>query len=136
MLYEVITQGIPVFDGSYAKAYVLAFYMEDTENYTAHHNLVYNITSNNYTGSLSYTKAGAFLYLGPRFNYMDLPVNFYNNTVWNYDKSIRITSYNVCYTKLLRLLFFFSYPLAFFLSNIFTMSILLDRLLSLMRLNF
>lgn len=83
-------QGIPVFDGSYAKAYVLAFYMEDTENYTAHHNLVYNITSNNYTGSLSYTKAGAFLYLGPRFNYMDLPVNFYNNTVWNYDKSIGI----------------------------------------------
>ena len=42
MLYEVITQGIPVFDGLYAKAYVLAFYMEDTENYTAHHNLVYN----------------------------------------------------------------------------------------------
>lgn len=82
--------GIPVFDGGYAKQFIVAFYMEDTENYTAHHNLVYNIVSNNYTGSQNMEEAGAFLYLGPRYNYMSRPVNYYNNTVWNYDKSINI----------------------------------------------
>ncbi|WNJ20926.1 T9SS type A sorting domain-containing protein [Pontibacter sp. G13] len=82
--------GIPVFDGNYNKQFVVAFYMEDVHNYTAHHNLVYNIRSNNYNGPHSYQKAGAFLYLGPRYNYMDLPVNYYNNTVWDYDKSINI----------------------------------------------
>ncbi len=83
-------QGVPVFDGGYSKQFVVAFYMEDTENYTAHHNLVYNINSDNYTGTASREAAGAFLYLGPRYNYMNLPVNYYNNTVWNYDKSINI----------------------------------------------
>ncbi|MEO1450294.1 MAG: T9SS type A sorting domain-containing protein, partial [Bacteroidota bacterium] len=82
--------GIPVFDGGYAKQFVVAFYMEDTDNYTAHHNLVYNITADNYTGPHNMDEAGAFLYLGPRYNYMDRPVNYYNNTVWNYQKNINI----------------------------------------------
>lgn len=82
--------GIPVFDGGYQKQFIVAFYMEDTENYTAHHNLVYNFRANNYTGPLNMDEAGAFLYLGPRYNYMNRPVNYYNNTVWNYDKCINI----------------------------------------------
>jgi len=82
--------GIPVFDGGYNKQFVVAFYMEDSDNYTAHHNLVYNIRANTYTGPHNMEKAGAFLYLGPRYNYMSRPVNYYNNTVWDYDKCINI----------------------------------------------
>lgn len=82
--------GIPVFAGNYAKQFVVAFYMEDTENYTAHHNLVYNMKANNYNGPLTINRAGAFLYIGPRFNAMDKPVCYYNNTVWNYDKGINV----------------------------------------------
>lgn len=81
---------IPVSDAGYSKQKVTAFYMEDTENYTAHHNLVYNLKQTNYTGPENVTKDGSFLYLGPRYNAMDLPVNYYNNTVWNYDKCIGI----------------------------------------------
>ncbi|WP_044207904.1 T9SS type A sorting domain-containing protein [Flammeovirga sp. OC4] len=82
--------GLPVSDGGYNKQKVTAFYMEDTENYTAHHNLIYNIKADNYTGPHSITKHGEFLYLGPRYNPMDKPVNYYNNTVWNVDFGISI----------------------------------------------
>lgn len=83
-------KGIPVFGGAYAKQFVVAFYMEDTENYTAHHNLVYHMNADNYKGSFEAEQAGAFLYLGPRYNYMDKPVNYYNNTIWDVDKNINI----------------------------------------------
>lgn len=82
--------GIPVSDAGYTKQKVTAFYMEDTDNYTAHHNLIYNLKQTNYTGPENVTKDGSFLYLGPRYNAMDHPVNYYNNTVWNYDKCIGI----------------------------------------------
>ncbi|KXX66511.1 hypothetical protein AVL50_31790 [Flammeovirga sp. SJP92] len=82
--------GLPVSDGGYNKQKITAFYMEDTENYTAHHNLIYNIKADNYTGPHSITRHGEFLYLGPRYNPMDKPVNYYNNTVWNVDFGISI----------------------------------------------
>ncbi|MDV7187991.1 T9SS type A sorting domain-containing protein [Lutibacter sp. TH_r2] len=82
--------GIPVSDGSYNKQKITAFYMEDTENYTAHHNLIYNIRANNYNGDVEIVEHGEFLYLGPRYNPMDNPVNYYNNTIWNYDACISI----------------------------------------------
>ncbi|WP_298369285.1 right-handed parallel beta-helix repeat-containing protein [uncultured Lutibacter sp.] len=83
-------KGIPVSDGNYNKQKITAFYMEDTENYTAHHNLIYNIKADNYNGSVDITRHGEFLYLGPRYNPMDNPVNYYNNTIWNYDFCISI----------------------------------------------
>lgn len=83
-------KGIPVSDGGYNKQKITAFYMEDTENYTAHHNLIYNIKADNYTGSVAIDRHGEFLYLGPRYNPMDNPVNYYNNTIWNYDYCISI----------------------------------------------
>ncbi|NME72363.1 right-handed parallel beta-helix repeat-containing protein [Flammeovirga aprica] len=82
--------GLPVSDGGYNKQKITAFYMEDTENYTAHHNLIYNIKADNYTGPHSITRHGEFLYLGPRYNPMDKPVNYYNNTIWNVDFGISI----------------------------------------------
>lgn len=79
-------QGLPVSDGNYNKQKIVAFYMEDIENYTAHHNLIYNFKSDNYNGSVDIERVGEFLYLGPRYNRMQNPVNYYNNTVWNYDE--------------------------------------------------
>ncbi|GAA4237640.1 hypothetical protein GCM10022291_25020 [Postechiella marina] len=79
-------KGLPVSDGNYNRQKVVAFYMEDTQNYTAHHNLIYNIKADNYMGSVDNEPAGEFLYLGPRYNRMEKPVNYYNNTIWNYDK--------------------------------------------------
>lgn len=84
------THGLPVSDGGYSKQKIVAFYMEDTENYTAHHNLVYNIRANNYTGTEDVLEYGEFLYLGPRYNAMHKPVNYYNNTVWDVDAGISI----------------------------------------------
>jgi hypothetical protein len=83
-------KGLPVSDGGYSKQKIVAFYMEDTENYTAHHNLVYNFKSDNYKGAIPIERVGEFLYLGPRYNRMQEPVNYYNNTVWNYDKLLSI----------------------------------------------
>lgn len=82
--------GIPVCDNGYMKQKVTAFYMEDTQNYTAHHNLIYNLKQNNYNGPHNITRDGSFLYLGPRYNPMDKKVQYYNNTVWNYDHTIGI----------------------------------------------
>ncbi|MGC6430615.1 MAG: right-handed parallel beta-helix repeat-containing protein, partial [Jejuia sp.] len=79
-------KGLPVSDGNYNKAKIVAFYMEDIENYTAHHNLIYNFKADNYNGSVEIEEVGEFLYLGPRYNRMQNPVNYYNNTVWNYDE--------------------------------------------------
>lgn len=83
-------KGLPVSDGNYNKQKIVAFYMEDTENYTAHHNLIYNFKADNYKGPVSIERVGEFLYLGPRYNRMQEPVNYYNNTVWNYDKLLSI----------------------------------------------
>ena len=77
--------GLPVSAGGYLRQKITAFYMEDVENYTAHHNLVYNFLADNYTGEYKdeLEKHGEFLYLGPRYNPMYHPVNYYNNTVWD-----------------------------------------------------
>lgn len=77
--------GLPVSAGGYLRQKITAFYMEDVENYTAHHNLVYNFLADNYTGEYEneLEKHGEFLYLGPRYNPMYHPVNYYNNTVWD-----------------------------------------------------
>lgn len=83
-------KGLPVWDGNYSRQKVVAFYMEDTQNYTAHHNLIYNIKADNYNGPVENEQAGEFLYLGPRYNRMNQPVNYYNNTIWNYDKLFTI----------------------------------------------
>ena len=83
-------KGLPVSDGNYNRQKVVAFYMEDTQNYTAHHNLIYNIKADNYTGPVENEPAGEFLYLGPRYNRMKEPINYYNNTIWNYDKLFTI----------------------------------------------
>lgn len=83
-------KGVPVSDGNYKRVKATAFYMEDTENYTAHHNLIYNIKHQGYEGPHEIEKVGEFLYLGPRYNPMYEPVNYYNNTIWNVDENIGI----------------------------------------------
>ncbi|ONI45163.1 hypothetical protein AN642_00260 [Epulopiscium sp. SCG-B10WGA-EpuloA2] len=90
LAYNIVSDlnGIPVFSGNYKKQYVCAFYMEDVNNYTAHHNLVYNLNPNTYTGDEKFERIGGLFYLGPRYNAMDEPVNFYNNTGWNYTRSL------------------------------------------------
>ncbi|ONI44376.1 hypothetical protein AN641_07380 [Candidatus Epulonipiscioides gigas] len=82
--------GIPVSAGHYNKQFVVAFYMEDVNNYTAHHNLVYDITSYNYNGPEPLNRRGTLLYLGPRCKAMHEQVNFYNNTAWDYTNNINI----------------------------------------------
>ncbi|ONI48358.1 hypothetical protein AN643_01830 [Candidatus Epulonipiscioides saccharophilum] len=82
--------GVPVSSGNYNKQFVVAFYMEDVNNYTAHHNLVYDIRADSYDGPEKLTRDSRWLYLGPRYNAMHEPVNFYNNTAWDYGSSIGI----------------------------------------------
>lgn len=82
--------GIPVSSGNYNKQFMVAFYMEDVSNYTAHHNLVYDITADSYDGPEYVKRDSRFLYMGPRYNAMHLPVNFYNNTAWDYGSTIGI----------------------------------------------
>jgi len=84
--------GLPVSDNYYNKQKIVAFYMEDTENYTAHHNLVYNFKADNYTGPVDIERVGEFLYMGPRYNRMQEKVHYYNNTIWNYDELLSIWS--------------------------------------------
>ncbi|OON95358.1 MAG: hypothetical protein ATN31_11175 [Candidatus Epulonipiscioides saccharophilum] len=82
--------GIPASAKYYNKQFVVAFYMEDVNNYTAHHNLIYNIKADNYNGPEEYKRDGALLYIGPRYNSMHKPVNFYNNTAYNYHSNFNI----------------------------------------------
>ncbi len=86
--------GIPAFEGHYQKQFIVAFYMEETNNYTAHHNLIYDITANSYNGPENFVRAGQLMYLGPKFKHLDNPINFYNNTAFNYEGNIAIL--NVC----------------------------------------
>jgi len=81
--------GVPVSSFNYKRVKATAFYMEDVENYTAHHNLVYNI-KHTVEHDFEIEPVGEFLYLGPRYNAMHLPVNYYNNTIWNVDENIGI----------------------------------------------
>ncbi|MDW7690624.1 T9SS type A sorting domain-containing protein [Flammeovirgaceae bacterium SG7u.111] len=87
-VHDVI--GVPISNGNYNKVKATAFYMEDVENYTAHHNLIYNIKHDAYDGPHEITRTGEFLYLGPRYNAMHKPVKYYNNTIWNVDENISI----------------------------------------------
>lgn len=82
--------GIPVSGGHYNKQFVVAFYMEDTHNYTAHHNLIYDIVANTYDGPEEIMRRGTLLYLGPRVKAMHKKVHFYNNTAWDYTNNINI----------------------------------------------
>ncbi|WP_109832116.1 T9SS type A sorting domain-containing protein [Reichenbachiella versicolor] len=64
------------------KQFVVALYIEDVANYTAHHNLIWNFKTKP-------RHDGAFVYLGPRRTEI-YDVHYYNNTVWNCDWRIRI----------------------------------------------
>ncbi|WP_083631368.1 T9SS type A sorting domain-containing protein [Labilibacter marinus] len=81
--------GVPVSSFNYKRVKATAFYMEDVENYTAHHNLIYNI-KHTVEHDFEIEPVGEFLYLGPRYNAMHHPVNYYNNTIWNVDENIGI----------------------------------------------
>ncbi|PKQ62214.1 hypothetical protein BZG02_12915 [Labilibaculum filiforme] len=63
------------------KNFVVAFYLEGAENYTVHHNLIYNIQTDE--------KQGSFVYLGPRKSKIK-KCYYYNNTVWNVDKLVNV----------------------------------------------
>ncbi|WP_109829719.1 T9SS type A sorting domain-containing protein [Reichenbachiella versicolor] len=83
--------GIPAYDtdpAGYSRQKVVALYLEDTENYTVHHNLIYNIRGNTYTSKRPGAKTeskGDVMYLGPRTKTLTKKMYYYNNTCWNYD---------------------------------------------------
>ncbi len=68
------------------KQYVVAFYIEDTSNYTAHHNVVWNFNNDEIPDHIV---DGTFCYLGPRVTTQG-GIRYYNNTVWDCDYRIRI----------------------------------------------
>lgn len=89
-------RGIPAFDPqswNYRRQTIVALYLEDVDNYTVHHNLVYNIKGDNYVskrldsnGNAEYIdNRGKVMYLGPRTKQLTHKMNYYNNTCWNYD---------------------------------------------------
>lgn len=63
------------------KQFVVALYLEDVENYTAHHNVIWNFKTN-------VKPDGTFAYLGPRRTTIE-DVFYYNNTIFNCDYRIR-----------------------------------------------
>lgn len=73
-------------NAGFNKQYVVAFYIEDTSNYTAHHNIAWNFNNDKVPGSM---KDGAFSYLGPRDSQQS-GIRYYNNTAWNCDFRIRV----------------------------------------------
>ncbi len=88
-------KGIPAYDPQdYSnKKYLVALYLEDTDNYTVHHNLIYGL-ENEYTsvrlkgnGTPETTKnINCVTYLGPRTKKMNNKIHFYNNTCWGYNR--------------------------------------------------
>ena len=86
--------GIPVSSGASEgqnRLFIQAFYMEDVMDYTAHHNLVYDLGNPEAEAMDTMPKIGVdadLMYLGPRYNDMPDPVNYYNNTAYSYDKTI------------------------------------------------
>ncbi|AWB65715.1 hypothetical protein C2869_04340 [Saccharobesus litoralis] len=87
--------GIPAMDikPSYNRQTVKAFYLEDVDNYTVHHNLVFNVSGAGYTRKTPGTAVqpdGSMIYLGPRARSMTRPVNYFNNTFYNYDSFMNI----------------------------------------------
>ncbi|ONI48298.1 hypothetical protein AN643_02225 [Candidatus Epulonipiscioides saccharophilum] len=83
-------KGVPVSSGGYLRQFMLGLYLEDIENYTAHHNLIYDIRADNYETDLPIERRGAMIYMGPRYNAMYNPIKFYNNTAWNVDKTFNL----------------------------------------------
>ncbi|OON95354.1 MAG: hypothetical protein ATN31_11150 [Candidatus Epulonipiscioides saccharophilum] len=94
-------KGFPVSGGGYSKQFMLGIYLEDVENYTAHHNLIYDIRA---VGAdvEDFDCAGAMLYMGPRYNSMHKPIRFYNNTAWNCDKGINLWNIEIANFEELR----------------------------------
>ncbi|AWB68915.1 hypothetical protein C2869_04380 [Saccharobesus litoralis] len=87
--------GIPAMDTKpfYNRQTVKALYLEDVDNYTVHHNLIYNISGVGYTRKTegnAIEPDGSIIYLGPRSRSMTRKVNYYNNTFYNYDSFMNI----------------------------------------------
>lgn len=86
--------GIPAYDTdpNYKRQKVVAIYLEDVDNYTVHHNLVYDINLGNYVSKRvtngipveTEYKADA-MYLGPRTKQLTRKMHYFNNTFWNYN---------------------------------------------------
>ncbi|MGY6648619.1 T9SS type A sorting domain-containing protein [Wenyingzhuangia sp. IMCC45574] len=88
--------GIPAYDTTpvYSRQKVVALYLEDVDNYTVHHNLIYNIKGDTYTSKRLQSDGvtpvetegkGDIMYLGPRDRNLTRKMDYYNNTCWNYD---------------------------------------------------
>lgn len=88
--------GIPAYDTNpnYNRQKVVGLYLEDVDNYTVHHNLIYNIKGDTYTSKrlksdgvtpIETQSKGDVMYLGPRNRNLTRKMDYYNNTCWNYD---------------------------------------------------
>ena len=69
-------------NGNSGKQFVVALYLEDVKNYTAHHNVIWNFQTD-------IKDDGTFVYLGPRRTTIE-NVKYYNNTVYNTHYRIRL----------------------------------------------
>jgi len=96
MAYNIIRDfnPLPISSRNYAAPFILAFYMENSDNYTIHHNLIYDLTDEDFIENYSDVdllhKTASLLYFGPGSRDMDDPVRFYNNTAWNYLNNFQI----------------------------------------------
>ncbi|WP_017445402.1 right-handed parallel beta-helix repeat-containing protein [Gayadomonas joobiniege] len=95
--YNIIRDihGIPAMDTKpvYNRQTVKALYLEDVDNYSVHHNLIYNIRGTGYTRKTSGTAIepdGSIIYLGPRSRSMTRKIEYFNNTFYNYDSFLNI----------------------------------------------
>lgn len=90
-------KGIPAYDPQNwsTKKFIVALYLEDSENYTVHHNLIYD-NNDEYTSVRTSSNGNPeetrninhFAYLGPRTKKLNLKMEYYNNTAWDYNHLI------------------------------------------------
>lgn len=74
---------------------MVSFYLEDVDNYTVHHNLIYD-NNDEYTsvrlqndGTPETTRnLNYFAYLGPRDRKLNRKIEYFNNTAWDYNQLI------------------------------------------------
>ncbi|MGA9638958.1 T9SS type A sorting domain-containing protein [Flavobacterium sp.] len=89
-------KGIPAFEPTLSsRKYTVALYLEDVENYTVHHNLIYNIDDEYTSVRLKSDGTPETLqninlvgYFGPRDRNITKKMDIFNNSCWGYNKLI------------------------------------------------
>ncbi|ONI45766.1 hypothetical protein AN641_03560 [Candidatus Epulonipiscioides gigas] len=94
--YNIIRdfESLPISSGNYDSPFLLAMYMEESTNYTIHHNLIYDLIDEDFLRDYAHIrspyKANSLVYFSPQNKAMTEPNRFYNNTIWGTTSNFHI----------------------------------------------